>query len=122
MDNLEWVIKIIESKSLYSFVLDKDKISKKNEEFNKFINFVTQYNDEIIKLNQKHILISSLLGIRKKGEILVKPSLCLQKMLPSKFQSKEYKKEKESKERRRRSILQIGNMFLNIYYKGKKDK
>ena len=117
LDDLEWVIEIIANKSLYSYELNKDKITKKNSEYNRFIGFVTQYNDEIIKLNHRHILISSLLGIGKKGEILLKPSLCLKKTLPSQFQSKEYIKEKEAKEKKRKSIIKIGNMFLNLYNK-----
>ena len=82
INDLEWVIKVITNKSLYSYEVNKTKIEKHNEEYNKFINFVSKYNEEILELNKRHILVSSLLGFVRNGEILLKPSLCLKKILP----------------------------------------
>ena len=118
IEDLEWVIKVITNKSLYSYEVNKTKILKQNEEYNKFINFVTKYNEEVLELNKKHILVSSLFGIGQKGEILLKPSLCLKKILPEELKSMDYQKEKEKKEKKRKSINQIGNIILNMYYRG----
>ena len=118
IDDLEWVIKVITNKSLYSYEINKEKISKQNKEYNKFINFVTKYNEEIIELNKRHILVSSLLNIGKKREILLKPSLCLKKILPEELQSMDYQKEKEKKAKKKNSINLIGNIILNLYYRG----
>jgi len=117
IDDLEWVIKVITNKSLYSYEVNKKKISKQNSEYNKFINFVTKYNEEILELNKRHILVSSLFDIGKK-DILLKPSLCLKKILPEELQSMDYQKEKEKKDRKRNSIHAIGNVILNLYYRG----
>ena len=77
VDDLEWVIKVITNQSLYKYEVNKEKIMKKNSDYNRFINFVTKYNEEVIEMNKKHILVSSLLNIGKKEDIVVKPSLCL---------------------------------------------
>ena len=118
INDLEWVITVITNKSLYSYEVNKEKFTKKNSEVNKFINFVTQYNEEILELNKKHILISSILNIGKKGEILLKPSLCLKKINQNELQNMDYEKEKERKVRKKNSINAIGNCILNLYYRG----
>ena len=117
INDLEWVIKVITNKSLYSYELNKEKINRQNSEYHRFISFVTQYNEEILELNKKHILISSLLNIGKKGEILLKPSLCLKKILPNDLKNMDYQKEKEKKIRKKNSINAIGNCLLNLYYR-----
>ena len=118
LDDLEWVIKVITNKSLYTYEVNKTKLTKRNSEINRFINFVTQYNEEILEINKKHILVSSIFNISKKGEILNKPSLCLKKILPDELKNLDYQKEKEKNERRKNSINQIGNVILKLYYKG----
>ncbi len=118
IDDLEWVIKVITNKSLYSYKVNKEKIERRNSQFEKFINFVTKYNEEVLEINKRHILVSSLITISKKEEVLLKPSLCLTKILADELKTMDYEKEKERKEKRRNSITQIGNIFLNIYYKG----
>ena len=118
VDDLEWVIKVITNQSLYKYEVNKEKIMKKNSDYNRFINFVTKYNEEVIEMNKKHILVSSLLNIGKKEDIVVKPSLCLRKVLPDEMKNMDYQKEKEKKERKRNSIKLIGNIILNLYYKG----
>ena len=77
--DLEWVIKVIANKSLYTYELKQIKLSKQNAEYNKFINFVTKYNEEVIEMNKKHDIVSSILNLRKKSDMLLKPSLCLKK-------------------------------------------
>jgi len=117
IEDLEWVIKVIANKSLYSYELKKPKFSRQNSEFNKFVNFVTKFNEEIIEMKQKHILVSGLLNIVGKGEILKKPSLCLKKILPEELKLMDYQKEKEKKSRKKNLIYMIGNAILNLYYK-----
>lgn len=118
IEDLEWVIKVIANKSLYSYEVNKTKIIKQNEEYNNFINFVTKYNEEVLELNKRHILVSSIFSIIKKGEILLKPSLCLKKILPEELKNMDLQKEKEKRDKKRNSITQIGNIFLNMYYRG----
>ena len=117
IDDLEWVIKVIANKSLYSYELKKPNLIRQNSEFNKFVYFVTKYNEEIIEINKRHILVSGLLNLVKKGEILNKPSLCLKKISPEELKNMDYQKEKEKKNRKKNLINLIGNAILNLYYK-----
>ena len=57
IDDLEWVIKVISNKSLYSYELKRPNLNRQNSEFNKFVYFVTKYNEEVIEMNQRHILL-----------------------------------------------------------------
>ena len=65
--DIDWCIKVITSHSLYSYELkDKDTInqlSKENSEFKELVNFVSEYNENIIKMNRKynHIFSDQLL-------------------------------------------------------------
>ena len=75
-------------------------MTNQTSEYNKFINFVTKYNEEVLELNKRHILVS-LFTIGKKGQILLKPSLCLKKILPEELKNMDYQKEKEKNKRRK---------------------
>jgi hypothetical protein len=120
VEDLEWVIKVIANKSLYSYELKQSNLHRQNSEFNKFINFVKKYNDEILEMNKKHILVTGLLNlVKKKGEMLSKPSLCLKRILPDELKNMDYKKEKEKKSRKKNFISLLGNAILNLYYKNK---
>jgi hypothetical protein len=120
IEDLEWVIKVISNKSLYSYELKQSKLHRQNSEFNKFINFVQKYNEEILEMNKRHILVTGLLNlVKKKGEMLNKPSLCLKRILPEELQNMDYKKEKEKKSRKKNFITLLGNAILNLYYKNK---
>ena len=118
IEDLDWVTKVITNKSLYTYELQKEKLSKQNAEYKTFINFVTKYNEEVLEMNKKHILVSSLFGIGAKAQILLKPSLILKKILPDELKKMNYQEEKEKKERKKNSINAIGNVILNLYYKG----
>ena len=118
IDDLDWVIKVIANKSLYSYEVNKDKLSLRNSKYSEFINFVAKYNEEVLEMNKKHILVSSLFGIGAKAQILLKPSLILKKILPDELKKMNYQEEKEKKERKKNSINAIGNVILNLYYKG----
>ena len=118
IDELDWVIKVIANKSLYSYEVNKDKLSLRNSKYSEFINFVTKYNEEVLEMNKKHILVSSLFGIGAKAQILLKPSLILKKILPDELKKMNYQEEKEKKERKKNSINVIGNVILKLYYNG----
>ena len=104
IDDLDWVIKVIANKSLYSYEVNKDQLSLRNSKYSEFINFVTKYNEEV--------------GIGSKAQILLKPSLILKKILPDELKKMNYQEEKEKKEKKKNSINVIGNVLLNLYYKG----
>ena len=115
IEDLEWVIKVISNKSLYSYEVKKP--TRRDSEYNRFVSFFNKYNEEVLEMNKRHVLVSGLLNIVKKGEILSKPSLCLKRILPDELKSLDYKKEKEKKTRKKNLINLIGNAILNLYYK-----
>ena len=89
IDDLEWVIKVITSHSLYAFELKEslvDKISAQNPEFKEFVDFISKYNEEMIEMNKKSNLIGSAsAGINNE---YLKPSSKLQRIkLPAKVLS-----------------------------------
>ena len=61
--NLEWCIKIITSHSLYSYELKEkeaiNQISQNNPEFRQLVDFVSEYNEKVIKMNRKYNYILS---------------------------------------------------------------
>ena len=67
IQNLDWVIKIITSRSLYSYELKEketiNKLSKDNPEFKQLVDFVSEYNEKVIKMNRQYnyILTDKLL-------------------------------------------------------------
>jgi hypothetical protein len=67
VQKLEWVIKVITSRSLYSYELKEketiNKLSKENPEFKQLVDFVSEYNEKVIKMNRKYnyILTDKLL-------------------------------------------------------------
>ncbi len=115
IEDLEWVIKVITNKSLYTYELKQDKVSKQNAEYNKFISFVTKYNEEVIEMNKKHDIVSGILSIGKKGEILLKPSLCLNKILPDELKNLDEKSIREKRLRQNNFINVFGNTILKLY-------
>ena len=67
IQNLDWVIKIITSRSLYSYELKEketiNKLSKDNPEFKQLVDFVSEYNEKVIKMSRQYnyILTDKLL-------------------------------------------------------------
>ena len=61
IQSLDWCIKIITSRSLYSYELkEKDainKIAKENPEFKQLVDFVSEYNEKVIQMNRKYTSI-----------------------------------------------------------------
>ena len=116
IEELDWVIKVIASKSLYTYELVKEKLLKQSEEYDKYINFVKKYNEEIIEMNKKHSIVSEILSIRKKEEVLLKPSLFLKKMDNINIL------EEETPKNRNNFISTFGKYIINLYKeKNKKD-
>ena len=81
ISNLEWAIEIISSRSLYSYeIKEKEKVNKlsqENPEFKELVDFVSEYNEKVIKMNKFNSILTD--------KILLKPSINLNK---KKFQRK----------------------------------
>ena len=116
IEDLEWVIKVITNKSLYTYELKQEKLSKQNAEYNKFISFVTKYNEEVLEMNKKHDIVSGILSIGKKADLLLKPSLCLNKILPEDLKKMDMPEIKERKFRKKNNFIHVfGNTILRLY-------
>ena len=65
--NLDWAIKIITSRSLYSYEIKEvdtvTQLSKENPEFKQLVDFVSEYNEKVIQMYQQYsdILTDKLL-------------------------------------------------------------
>ena len=106
--NLDWVIKIITTHSLYAYELkEKDviaKLAKQNEGFKNFFDFVSKYNDQVIEMNKKNIKLGAK-TIEVTNDLLKKPSIKLKKNInrtktvttPNKYLKKKIKGNNEDK-------------------------
>ena len=74
--NLDLAIEIISSRSLYSYEIKEkekvNKLSKENPEFKALVDFVSEYNEKVIKMSRKY---NSILT----DKLLQKPSINLNK-------------------------------------------
>ena len=74
--SLDWAIEVITSRSLYSYEFkEKEKVKKlseENPEFKELVDFVTEYNEKVIKMNRKYNYILT-------DKLLQKPSINLNK-------------------------------------------
>ena len=107
--NLDWVIKVITSHSLYAYELkEKDlisKLSKQNNDFKNFVDFVSKYNEQVIEMNKKNIILGAK-TIDIANELLQKPSINLKKNIsrtkiaktPNKYNAKKMKITKNNKQ------------------------
>ena len=79
---LEWVIKVITSHSLYRYELKDnemiEKYSKENPNFKQFVDFVYEYNEEVIEMNKKKNLINTQ-SVILSNDFLRKPSFKLKR-------------------------------------------
>ena len=82
--SLDWVIKVITSHSLYAYELkEKDlisKLSKENKNFKQFVDFVSEYNEQVIEMNKKNVFWGAR-TIDYANELLQKPSIKFRKQL-----------------------------------------
>ena len=81
---LDWTIKVITSHSLYTYEFeDSELISKyqqENPDFKQFIDFVTDYNEEVIEVNKKNnLLLSKTAQMKNDLNLLQTPSLKIKK-------------------------------------------
>ena len=76
IESLEWAIEVISSRSLYSYeIKEKEKVNKlsqENPEFKELVDFVSEYNDKVIKMDRKFNIILT-------DKLLQKPSTNLNK-------------------------------------------
>ena len=79
---LEWVIKVITSHSLYSYELKDHEILeqyfKDNPNFKQFVDFVSEYNEEVIEMNKKKNIINSQ-SVKISNDLLNIPSFKLKR-------------------------------------------
>ena len=89
--DLEWVIKVITSHSLYTYELKDNeliqKYSSENQDFKQFVEFVFEYNEEVIEMNKKKNLIN-FQSLKMNNELLTIPSFKLKKRLKIKTNHK----------------------------------
>ena len=80
--SLVWVLKVIISHSLYAYELkEKDLINKltnENLDFKTFLDFVSKYNEQVIEMNKKNIILGEK-TIEVANDLLQKPSINLKK-------------------------------------------
>ena len=78
-NDLQWVVNIIKNHLLYSYEIKEktyvDQLSKNDPEFKQFVDFVTEYNQQVIQMNKKNNYITS--------ELLQKPSFQLKREISS---------------------------------------
>ena len=115
--SLDWVIKVITSHSLYTYELkEKDlinKLTKENNDFKQFVDFVSEYNEQVIEMNKKNIFLGAR-TVEVANEILQKPSINLKNPLyNSKMQNSPTKSPKKLKNSR--NSKQNEKEGFNIY-------
>ena len=115
IDELEWVIKVITNKTLYSYEVKKNL---ENPEHQKFLEFINRYNEEFLNLDKKHVLVRDLLNIGKNKGILLKPSLILKKLSTDELNLEKFNKVITEGT----STKHIGNLVMNLYFKKKDEK
>ena len=112
IEELDWVKKVITNETLYTYEVNKDKLTDDNQ---KFLDFVIKYNEDVINLNKKHVLVRDILSMKTDKDFLQKPSLVLKKLSSeelnlSTYNSQNYKTKK--------SVANpLGRWVLNLYYK-----
>ena len=88
--NLEWVIKVITSHSLYRYELKEnemiEKYSKENPNFKQFVDFVYEYNEEVIEMNKKKNMINTQ-SRKISNDLLSIPSFKLKRNNLNSFKS-----------------------------------
>ena len=82
--SLDWVIKVITSHSLYAYELKEkeliNKLTKENSDFKNFVDFVSKYNEQVIEMNKKNIILGAK-TIDIANDLLQKPSINLKKTI-----------------------------------------
>ena len=88
--SIDWVIKIITSHSLYAYELKEkeliNKLTKENSDFKNFVDFVSKYNEQVIEMNKKNIMLGAK-TIDMANDLLQKPSINLKKPRDKSFKN-----------------------------------
>ena len=112
IDELDWVRKVITNKTLYTYEVNKNKLTDDNQ---KFLDFVIKYNEDMINLNKKHVLIRGILSMKKNKKFLQKPSLVLKKLSSKELNLSTYN---ASNYKTKKSVANpLGKWALDLYYK-----
>ena len=117
IDELDWISKVITNKTLYSYDINKAKLSDDNS---KFSDFLTKYNEEIINLNKKHILGRGILSFKTNKEFLKKPSLILKKISTNELTGLNYN-DKNTISSQNTVFNPLGKWLLNIVNKSQEE-
>ena len=76
-NDLQWALKIIKSRMLYSYEIKEKsyvaEMSRNDPDFKQFVDFVRQYNDQMIEMKKKNNYINN--------ELLQKPSFKLKRQI-----------------------------------------
>ena len=84
ISDLQWVIKIISNHLLYSYEIKESslvsQLTKENPDLKQFVDFVTEYNDQIIEMNKKNIIIG-VKNVEVSNRFLQKNSFKLKRQL-----------------------------------------
>ena len=122
IDELDWIKNVIITKTLCSYEVNKEKLAKENNSPSnqKFLDFITQYNEEILNLDRKHTLVRNILGLKNYREFLQKPSLILKKIKPNEATKSAFNEMKNKSGNK--AINPLGNWILSIYYKMQEQK
>ena len=117
IEELNYIQKVITNKTLYSYKIKKDKLSSENPSHQKFLDFITKYNEEIINLNKKHVLVRDILTIVKNKKMLQKPSLILKKIPSKELNEKTFNENNKII----KSTHSLGKWVMNLYIKNKEE-
>ena len=119
IQNLEWCIKIITSHSLYSYEIKEkeaiSKISQENPAFKQLVDFVSEYNEKVIKMNRKYNYILT-------DKLLQKSSTQLNKRRIERKNSFVGKDSNISKLLNMEESVNLNNNFENMNNNNDKDK
>ena len=87
--SIDWVIKIITSHSLYAYELKEkeliNKLTKENSDFKNFVDFVSKYNEQVIEMNKKNVMLEAKTIMA--NDLLQKPSINLKKPRDKSFKN-----------------------------------
>ena len=117
--DLEWIKTVIANKSIYSYEVNKSKLSSDNPSNQKFLDFIDKYTEEIINLNKKHILVRDILSFSKNKEMLKKPSLILKRISDNEINKDTFN---ENSNKSKRGTNPLGNWVMNLYMKKKEEE
>ena len=115
--SLDWVIKVITSHSLYAYELKEkeliNKLTKENSDFKNFVDFVSKYNDQVIEMNKKNVLLGAR-TVDIANDLLQKPSINLKKPIERSLKtSTPNKKFNKAKLLKRNSKIYSGEQKFN---------